>query len=106
MSRREHLLLPGFADVLELLNLQRDSERRAMLATVKRYQLKQVGKIFRTWAKMSKAARRAIKFLTEWMRDSHLITARQIFNEWLHVAKNEKHHREIEFEKSARSQME
>ena len=55
---------------------------------------------------MSKAARRAIKFLTEWMRDSHLITARQIFNEWLHVAKNEKHHREIEFEKSARSQME
>ena len=104
-KEHETSLLPQFEEALAILNVQRAQEIRTMASTVKRYQLKQIAKIFRTWHRQAKASKRAVEMLTTWLRDSHLITARQAFDEWRHVATTFKHHREIEFEKSARAQM-
>ena len=104
-KEREHLLLPGFADALKTLKLQRKRAQDTMLSTVKRYQLKQIGKIFRRWHEAARASKRAVEMLSTWLRDSHAISTRQIFKAWYHAAQTAKHHREIEFERTAQSEM-
>jgi len=104
-KEHEHLLLPGFADALEQLQGQRKKEQETMINTVKRYQLKVVAKIFRRWAESSKASKKAVQMLSMFLRDSHIITARQVFKEWFHVAQTCKYHREIAFEKTAKQEM-
>ena len=66
-KEREHLLLPGFADALKTLKLQRKRAQDTMLSTVKRYQLKQIGKIFRRWHEAARASKRAVEMLSTWV---------------------------------------
>lgn len=104
-KEHEHMLLPGFADALEQLQSQRKKEQDTMINTVKRYQQKVVAKIFRRWAESSRATAKAAQMLSMFLRDSHTITARQVFKEWFHVAQTCKYHREIAFEKTAKQEM-
>jgi hypothetical protein len=104
-KEHEHILLPEFADALEQLQQQRKKEQDTMLNTVKRYQLKVVAKVFRRWAESAKASKKAVEMLSMFLRDSHQISARQVFKEWFHVAQTSKYHREIAFEKTAKHEM-
>jgi hypothetical protein len=105
-KEHEHILLPEFAEALEQLQSQRKKEQDTMINTVKRYQLKQLAKIFRRWAEASRASKKAVAMLSMFLRDSHDISTRQVFKEWFHVAQTVKYHREIAFEKTAKQEME
>ncbi len=104
-KEHEHILLPEFAEALEQLQSQRKKEQDTMINTVKRYQIKVVGKIFRRWHEAAKSGKKAVEMLSMFLRDAHDIKPRDVLKAWYHVAQTTKYHREIAFEKTAKQEM-